>query len=185
MLRFKTRIRLHIMRTTKEYTMQQAKLGDCITVDYDGYLENGDIFESTKESGELKFTLGTASVMMAFEEGMIGATIGETRDIMIPPEDSYGAHQEELVQEVDRSVFGEHESKLQLGLVLHLTMEKDGKDQKIPATVVGLSEKTITVDYNHPLAGQTLTYKVTLKTITKGKSPIVHVPNGDVANYKG
>lgn len=165
--------------------MKQAKLGDCITVDYDGYLENGDVFESTKEVGELEFTLGKASVMMPFEEGMIGATIGETRDIIITPEESYGVRQEELVEEIDRTVFGDKGKELQLGMILHLTMQKDGEDQKIPALIVGLSDDKATVDYNHPLAGQTLTYKVTLKSIQKGSSAVVHVPNGDVENYKG
>jgi FKBP-type peptidyl-prolyl cis-trans isomerase 2 len=165
--------------------MQQAKLGDCITVDYEGYLENGEIFESTKDAGELEFTLGTASVLIGLEEGMIGAAIGETREITISPEDAFGPHQKELIQELDKSVFGARSSELQTGMILHLTMPKDGKDQQIPATVIQLSDDTVTVDYNHPLAGQTLTYKVTLKTIRPGKSPIVHVPDGDVANYKG
>ena len=70
-------------------------------------------------------------------------------------------------------------------MLLNLTMPKDGKDQQIPATVIDLSADKVTVDYNHPLAGHTLTYKVTLKSITAGKSPVVHVPDGDVENFKG
>lgn len=164
--------------------MQLSKLGDNITVDYKGYLENGEVFESTEDAGQLEFTLGTASVIMGFEEGMIGVEIGETREIIITPADSYGERQEELVQTLDRSVFGSKGAELQVGMVLHLTMAKDGEDQKIPATVIELSDDKVSVDYNHPLAGQTLTYKVTLRSITEGKSPVVHVPNGDVENYK-
>ncbi len=165
--------------------MEISKLGDCITVDYEGVLENGDVFESTKQTGELEFTLGTASVMMPFEEGLIGVPLGDTKEIVIQPEDAYGLVQEELIQEVDRSVFGDRSDQLKIGLVLHLTMQKDGEDQKIPATVTGLTDDKVTVDYNHPLAGQTLTYKVTLKSIKAGKSPVVHVPGGDVENFKG
>lgn len=165
--------------------MQQAQLGDCITVDYEGTLENGDVFESTKNTEQLEFTLGTASVIGGFEEGMIGAAIGETREITIPAKDAYGLRQEELVQDIDRSVFGEKSAELQIGMVLYLTMQKDGEDQKIPASVIKLSDDKVTVDYNHPLAGHTLTYKVTLQSIKQGKSPMVRVPGGDVANFKG
>ena len=165
--------------------MEISKLGDCITVDYQGVLENGDVFESTKQTGELEFTLGKASVMMAFEEGMIGVAIGDTKDIIIKPEDAYGLRQEELIQEVERSVFGDKGAELKTGMILHLTMPKDGKDQQIPATVTGLTDDKVTVDYNHPLAGHTLTYKVTLKAIKEGKSAMVHVPDGDVENFKG
>lgn len=165
--------------------MQQAQLGDLITVDYEGYLENGEVFESTKNSEQLEFTLGTASVMMGFEEGMIGATVGETREIVLSPEEAYGPCQAELIQELDRSVFGPKNDQLQVGMVLYLTMQKDGEDQKIPATITKLTDDTATVDYNHPLAGHTLTYKVTLKTIQQGQSPMVQIPNGDVDNFKG
>lgn len=170
---------------TRNTAMQQAKLGDCITVDYEGVLENGEVFESTKETEQLEFTLGTASVMQGFEEGMIGAAIGETREIMISPEDAYGIRQPELIQEIERSVFGSKGPELQVGIILHLTMQKDGKDQKIPATVTHLADSTVTVDYNHPLAGHTLIYKVTLKAITEGKAPVIHVPDGDTENFKG
>ncbi|MDA3970241.1 MAG: peptidylprolyl isomerase [Desulfobulbaceae bacterium] len=165
--------------------MEVSKLGDCITVDYEGLLENGEVFESTQQTGVLEFTLGTASVIMGFEEGMIGVAIGETKDIILKPEEGYGERQEDLIQELDRSVFGDKSNKLQKGMILHLNMPKDGKDQQIPATVTELSAETVTVDYNHPLAGHTLTYKVTLKSIKAGKSPIVHVPGGDVDNYQG
>ncbi len=165
--------------------MERSKLGDLITVDYEGVLENGDVFESTKQTGVLEFTLGTASVMMPFEEGMIGVAIGETKDIILSAEEAYGPRQQELVQELDRSIFGDKHSTLQVGMILHLTMAKDGEDQQIPATVIELSEEKVTVDYNHPLAGHTLTYKVTLKDIKPGKSPVVHVPDGDVENFKG
>ena len=165
--------------------MQQAKLGDCITVDYEGYLENGEIFESTKDAGELEFTLGNANVLLGLEEGMIGATIGETREITVTPDKAFGPHQKELVQELDKSVFGAKSNDLQPGMIVHLTMQKEGTDQQIPATVVQMSDHKVTIDYNHPLAGQSLTYKITLNAIKAGKSPIVHVPDGDVANYKG
>ncbi len=165
--------------------MQQAKLGDSITVDYEGVLDNGEIFESTQTTGELEFTLGTASVMKGLEDGMVGAAIGETRDIVISPENAFGLREKNLIQELDRAVFGEKSNELQTGMILHLTLPKDDKEQQIPATIIELSDDKVTVDYNHPLAGHSLTYKVTLKAIKAGKSPVVHVPDGDVANFKG
>ena len=143
--------------------MQKVQENDHVTVVYNGTLENGETFESSSETGPLEFTMGTQSVMPLFEQAVQGMTVDETKDITIPPQDAYGERREELVQDIDRAVFEGKE--ILPGMTLGLDMEKDGKSHKVPATVTALSDTTVTVDFNHPLAGQTLTYTITLKSI--------------------
>lgn len=143
--------------------MQRVKENDSVTVIYDGAVQNGEIFESSDDTGPLQFTLGTQSVIPLFEEAVLGMAIDETKAVTVPPTDAYGDRVEALVQDIDRSVFKGKD--LQPGMTLSMDMEKDGKTHKVPATVTAISDETVTVDFNHPLAGQTLVYTLTLKEI--------------------
>jgi FKBP-type peptidyl-prolyl cis-trans isomerase 2 len=143
--------------------MQRAQQNDQVTILYNGQLANGEIFESSEEAGPLSFRLGDESVLPAFEQAVIGMAAGESKTITLAPEDAYGPRREELLIEVPRDTFGPRE--IARGMVLGLTMEQDGKPQKMPATVVAVTDQTITVDFNHPLAGQTLTFDLTLQSI--------------------
>lgn len=151
--------------------MKRAKPGDIVSIEYKGVLENGEIFESTAEIGPLEFTLGTGSVMPAFELALVGMSAGESSDIVLQPKEGYGERQSELLQTIDRSVFGKN-ADLKIGQILSLNMEKEGKTHQVPATVIELADTTVTLDYNHPLAGHTLTYKVTLKKIEQSSEPM-------------
>lgn len=143
--------------------MQKVKDKDSVIVVYEGLLENGEIFESSADTGPLNFTLGENSVMPFFEEAVLGMAIDETKNISVPPKSAFGERIEDLVQNIDRNIFKDKE--ISIGMTIGLDMEKDGKTHKIPATVTALNEDTVTVDFNHPLAGQTIIYKITLKEI--------------------
>ena len=151
--------------------MAKAKPGDQVSIEYEGVLENGEVFESTAEIGPLDFIIGTGSVMAAFELAVVGMAVGETNDITLEPKDGYGERQKELLQTMDKSVFGEN-AELHVGQILQLQVKKDGKTHKVPATIVELDDTTATLDYNHPLAGHKLTYKITLKSVEESKEPM-------------
>lgn len=151
--------------------MKRAKPGDIVSLEYEGILENGDVFESTSEIGPLDFTIGTGGVMPAFEMAVVGMSVGESTDIVLQPKDGYGERQQELLQTVDKSVFGD-KGDLKPGQILYLNVKKDGKNHKVPATIVELADNNVTLDYNHPLAGHTLTYRITLKSIEESKEPM-------------
>lgn len=143
--------------------MQRVKENDSVTVIYDGAVQDGEIFESSDDTGPLQFTLGTQSVMPLFEEAVLGMAVDEKKSITIPPTEAYGDRVEQLVQDIDRSVF---EGKdIRPGMTLSMDMEKEGKTHKVPATVTAISDDSVTVDFNHPLAGQTIVYTITLKEI--------------------
>ena len=141
----------------------KAKSSDTVTVTYEGFLENGEIFEASESSGPLEFQIGAGSVMPAFESQVVGMGPGETKSFDLAPEEAHGAINPDLILTIDRHILPDHE-ELQPGAVLGLTMEKEGKPHKVPATITSLDEKTATVDFNHPLAGKILTYKITLKS---------------------
>jgi peptidylprolyl isomerase len=141
---------------------QQAKNGDMVSVEYTGQLQNGTVFDSSLESGPLKFTLGQGSVIPGFEQAVISMKIGETKTITIPVDQAYGQHQEDLVQIVPREMLVD-DLELEVGMQLRST-RFDG--QTVIVTVTDVSEDTITVDANPPLAGQDLTFKIKLVAIT-------------------
>ena len=144
--------------------MQTAQIGDQVTVVYAGFLANGELFESSSETGPLTFGIGDGSVMPAFEAAVIGMTTGETKNIRIPAKNAYGERNEELVHTVPRSAMNS-QAELNPGMVVGMTMERDGQSQKVPATVTAVVGDQITIDFNHPLAGQELMYKLTLESL--------------------
>ena len=147
--------------------MKTANLGYEVAVDYDGILENGEVFDSTSETEPIVFVIGTASVLPAFEETVIGMQEGEQRSVQIEPKDAFGEHQQELVQQINKSVFGDRADQLKVGMVINLRL--DEQEQQVPAQVTAITDDAITVDYNHPLAGQKVEYRLTLKAVGEKK----------------
>jgi FKBP-type peptidyl-prolyl cis-trans isomerase 2 len=144
--------------------MLKAKPGDLVTVIYEGIIENGEIFESSQDTGPLQFRIGTGSVMAGFEEAVIGMGINESKEIRLQPEEAYGLPKEELIHTIGRSTWDEN-ADIKPGVVLGMTMEKDGKQHQVPAMVTAVAGDMVTIDYNHPLAGKQVIYKITVQNI--------------------
>lgn len=155
--------------------MQKVKKGDYVTTIYEGTLATGELFDSATQENPFEFVVGQNSVFPSFEAGVLGMKEGETRIIKISPEESYGQHREELVQIMDRSVFGQ-EIDLHPGVIMGMTIEKNGQKHQVPAMIVAIKGDKVTVDYNHPLAGQELLYQITLQAIAE---------DGGTVNPKG
>lgn len=145
--------------------MQIVKNNDFVTVTYEAFLSDGEKFESSNDSGPLEFQVGGNSVLPGFEKGVIGMQLNETKTFEIKPEDGFGTKRPELVHTVSRDEIGA-KGELKPGTVLGLTMEKDGQNIKVPALITEVTSENITVDFNHPLAGQTLKYQVTVTGIS-------------------
>lgn len=148
--------------------MNKVEKGDLVSVVYDGVLSNNEVFESSKETGPLEFRVGENSVLPGFEKAVLGMAENEEKTINLPPDEAYGPKREELIHIVNRKVFGE-KIEPRPGMVLGLTINRDGQKQKVPAMVTEIRGENVTVDFNHPLAGRTLTYKITVKKIKKQK----------------
>lgn len=141
-----------------------AKAGDTVTVHYKGTLEDGSEFDSSEGSEPLEFTIGAQQVIDGFENAIVGMAEGERKRESIPPENAYGAHDENLLFQVPRSAL-EPETEVEAGDVVHVTMP-DG--ETAPMHVVQLDDSSLVLDANHPLAGQTLVFDLELVSIKDG-----------------
>lgn len=146
--------------------MTKVENGDFVAVVYEGMLDNGEIFESSSDTGPLEFQIGDNSVLPGFEQAISGMEIDENKTIRLPPDEAYGPRQEDLVHTIARQTLSK-DIVPSPGMILGMTIERQGQKHKIPAMVTEMEGDTITIDFNHPLAGQALTYKITLKKITK------------------
>jgi FKBP-type peptidyl-prolyl cis-trans isomerase 2 len=139
--------------------MSQAKDGDTVKVHYTGKLEDGSVFDSSRDRGPFEFTLGTQTVIRGFEEGVRGMEVGETKTITVPPEEAYGSPRDELVSTVDRKIFDDQDVSPDVGKQLQIP-QPDGRQLNVRITAV--DESSVTLDANHPLAGKTLVFDLEL-----------------------
>jgi peptidylprolyl isomerase len=132
-----------------------ADAGDLVAVHYTGTLDDGSQFDSSAGGSPLKFTVGSGQVIAGFDDAVTGMSIGETRTVRIPAEDAYGPYIEEAVFEVASSELPEG-----VGVGDRL-QASDGSIVKITKIENGV----VTVDLNHELAGEALTFEITLVSV--------------------
>ena len=135
--------------------------GDTVRVHYKGTLTDGTEFDSSEGREPLEFTLGTGQVIPGFDSAVSALEVGETTTVVIPAADAYGEHAEEGLQTFPRDAFPP-DADPKVGWAVELEAP-DG--QRVPATIVEVSDESLTLDFNHPLAGQDLTFEITLVEI--------------------
>ena len=141
--------------------MQQARQGDTVAVHYTGTLDDGTVFDSSDGGDPIQFAVGAGDVISGFDEAVVGMSAGETKRKRFAPEQAYGDYREDLVFKVDRAQLPDS-SELNVGDVLQLGFS-DGTSA--PVQVAEVSDESITLDANHPLAGKALTFELTLVSI--------------------
>ncbi len=141
--------------------MTTAKSGDTVRIHYTGTLDDGTQFDSSSGREALEFALGSGQVIPGFDSAVKGMAVGETRKVTIEPDDAYGQRHEQLVQTVPRDALPDD---IDPAVGMHLQSESpDGQVMNLFVTEVG--DETITVDANHPLAGQVLNFSIELVDI--------------------
>ena len=134
----------------------QAKIGDTVGVHYTGRLGDGQIFDSSVGGDPLEFAIGAGEIIPGFENGVIGMAVGDKKTIQIAADDAYGQRIEALVQAVPRESL-KLEVEPEVGMGFYLQMPNG---QQMPVAVTEVTDKTLTIDANHPLAGCDLTFDV-------------------------
>lgn len=141
--------------------MSQAKNGDTVKVYFTGRLENGEVFSKSGEDQPADLTLGTGELIPGVERAIVGMEVGEKKTIAVPPEQAYGPRREELVVEVEKSDLPENIVPA-VGEQLRIR-RSHGNDMQL--FIADISEDTVTLDGNHPLAGATLLFDLELVQI--------------------
>lgn len=141
--------------------MSQAKTGDTVKIHYSGTLDDGTPFDSSAGRDPLEFELGSGQVIPGFDRAVEGMAVGEQKSVKIPPEEAYGPRHDQMIQEVPKSALPEGLNPEE-GMALR-AQQPDG--QVINLTVTTVGDDSITVDANHPLAGQSLNFDIELVAI--------------------
>ena len=141
--------------------MSQAKSGDTVKIHYTGTLDDGTQFDSSQGRDPLEFEVGSGQVIPGFEKAVEGMTVGDSKSVRIEADEAYGPRHDQLVQEVDRSVLPD-DLNPETGMALQ-SSSPDGQVTQFMVTDV--TDQTITVDANHPLAGQALSFDIELVDI--------------------
>lgn len=129
--------------------------GSKIKVDYEGRFEDGEVFDASSKHGQpLEFVAGAGMVVSGFDNAVIGMDVGEEKEVTLKPEEAYGEVHEQAVQKIPKKNFPEGaEEGMMVGVPLP-------NGQQIPAKIVRIDDKEVTLDMNHPMAGKTLVFKI-------------------------
>lgn len=141
--------------------MVQAKYGDTVKVHYTGKLEDGTVFDSSTGGDPLQFTIGDGNIIPGFEQAVMGMMPGDSKTEMIPTDQAYGPHMEEMVVVVERQQMPADLAP-EVGQQLQI---QQATGEVIPVIVTDISDSTVTLDANHPLAGEDLTFEIELVEI--------------------
>ena len=141
--------------------MATAKSNDTVKVHYTGSLTDGTVFDSSADREPFEFTIGQGMVIPGFENAIIGMNEGDAKTVSIPAEEAYGPYQDELVAVVARSQVPP-ELEIEIGTILQVRSPEGGINRVM---VKEITEENVTLDLNHPLAGQNLTFELKLVQI--------------------
>ena len=141
--------------------MARAKDGDTVKVHYTGKLDDGSVFDSSEGRDPLEFTLGEGSIIPGFEKAVEGMEQGESVTVVITADDAYGPYRDEMVFQVSNEDVPA-EINPEVGEQLQMR-QSDGS--VVVVTVKEADEKELTLDANHPLAGEALTFEIELMEI--------------------
>lgn len=141
--------------------MAIAHFGSNVKVHYTVRLDDGSVVDSTLEHEPFQFTIGIGQAIPGFEKALLGMNVGESKTVRVDVEEAYGPHYRELITEMERNQFP---PDLGLEIGQHLEMPRpDGQHDLM--TVLKVTDNTVVMDRNHPLAGKNLIIDIKLLEI--------------------
>jgi FKBP-type peptidyl-prolyl cis-trans isomerase SlyD len=136
-----------------------------VSIHYELTNTTGEVLDSSLDKEPLTYLHGTGGLIPGLEKALDGRGAGEKMDVEIAPEDAYGPVNDELIQSVPRSAF-EGVDKIEPGMSFQTGGDEgddEGEEQRV--TVLAVSDDTVTIDANHPLAGETLRFNVSIEAV--------------------
>jgi len=141
--------------------MTEVKNGDTVSIHYTGTLNDGTTFDSSAGRDPLAFQVGSGQIIPGLDAAMPGMTVGEKKTVNIPCDQAYGPVNPDMRQQLSRA---EIPAEIPTEVGTRLQMQAPN-GQVIPVVVVDADEASVTLDANHPLAGQDLTFAIELVDI--------------------
>ncbi|WP_170367886.1 FKBP-type peptidyl-prolyl cis-trans isomerase [Ruegeria arenilitoris] len=141
--------------------MTAIKQGDTVRIHYTGTLRDGNVFDSSEGRDPLEFAVGSGQIIPGLDAALPGMEIGEKKRVEVDCQDAYGPINPAMRQDVPREGIPD-DIPLDPGTQLQM-QTPDG--QALPVMVVDANEETVTLDANHPLAGQDLIFDIEVVSI--------------------
>ncbi|MDO3380790.1 FKBP-type peptidyl-prolyl cis-trans isomerase [Gilvimarinus algae] len=135
--------------------------GTTVTLHFSLSLTDGELVDSNFDGAPATFTVGDGQMLKGFEQALFGLQEGASEEFVIPPEAGFGAHNPNNVQLVEREEF-DPGIELSEGLMLSFA---DAQNTELPGVVVDFNDEQVTIDFNHPLAGRDILFKVAIVQI--------------------
>ncbi len=141
--------------------MTQVKPGDTVRIHYTGTLNDGTMFDSSQGRDPLEFTVGSGQIIPGLDKALPGMQVGDAKSVPVPAAEAYGARNDEAVMEVPRAELPD-DIPLEVGTMLEMR-SPDGR--AVPVQITEVNDAAVTLDANHRLAGEDLTFDIELVSI--------------------
>ena len=143
--------------------MDKVENGLYVSVDYTGTLQNGQVFDSSQGGQPLEVQMGVGQLIEGFERELMGMSLSDKKTFTLSPEDAYGQRDDSLTREFARSEFPP-EMEPRVGMTIAL---QTPEGRQVPAQITHLDDEKLSVDFNHPLAGESLTFEIEVVGISR------------------
>lgn len=143
--------------------MDKVENGLYVSVDYRGTLQNGDVFDDSHGRQPLEVHMGVGQLIAGFEKQLMGMALNDKKQFTLEPEDAYGQRDESLTRDFAWADLPA-EMEPQVGMMIAL---QSPEGQQMPAKITHLDDEKLSVDLNHPLAGESLTFEIEVVGISE------------------
>lgn len=140
----------------------KIKEGMVVSLDYTLRLDDGEVVDSSEGDEPLQYLHGYGQIIPGLEKALVGLTVGDSKTVVVPPDEAYGDMDMEAFEIVPRSMFPDD---LELEEGLELSLRDAETDEPFDATIAEIRETEVMLDFNHPLAGETLYFEVSVPAI--------------------
>jgi FKBP-type peptidyl-prolyl cis-trans isomerase SlyD len=135
--------------------------GSVVSLDYELHLGDGKVIDASSPGEPMSYIQGEGQIVPGLERALEGLSAGEAKQVVVPPEDGYGEHDARGVQEVPRNAFPQ-DVQLAAGMEL---MAQGNQGESVPFVIREVKLESVVIDLNHPLAGKTLHFNVTVRDV--------------------
>ena len=142
--------------------MSCVKKGDTVKINCEGKLQTGKIFFQNEKEKPLTLTVGTGAIFPKLDEELVDMEVGQTKEVILAPEDAYGTHNEQFILSIPQ---GEIQPDFEPEVGKKVAIQKE--DKQFIGVVTEIKDELVTIDFNHPLAGQTVVFTVTIISIAE------------------